>query len=378
MSNKIRLGILGGGGDSLIGIVHRIAANMYDRYELIGGCFNPDPEQNISFAEKLGLNPARVYDTIDALIAGENKLPKEERMQVVSVLTPNFLHYPMAKQLLENNFNVICEKPLTTTYAEALELATLQQEKKVIFAVTYTYTGYPMIRQMKQMIAEGAIGTIQRVDLQYYQGWINPIIHNKEQRKTTWRLQPEKSGISCCVGDIGTHAFDMLEYVTGQQVDQILADLNYLYEDNQMDIDATILVRMQNKAKGVIRTSQVATGEENNFTVAIYGDKGGLKWEQENPNYLHHLNPDQPFQTYKRANAYNSPIAQDGVKIPSGHPEGIFDAMGNIYKGVAKAILGEKAFEGEYPSLHDGVRGMQFIEKVVASHKQGNQWIAME
>jgi predicted dehydrogenase len=378
MKHKIRLGILGGGGDSLIGIVHRIAANMYDRYELVGGCFNPDPEQNRSFANKLELDPTRVYDTIDALVEGENKRPKEDRIQVVSVLTPNFLHFPMAKQLLENDFHVICEKPLTTTYKEALELAALQQTKKAIFAVTYTYTGYPMIRQMKQMIAEGAIGEIQRVDLQYYQGWINPIIHDKDQRQTTWRLQPEKSGISCCVGDIGTHAFDMLEYVTGQEVDRILADLNYLYEDNQMDVDGTILIRMKNNAKGVIRTSQIATGEENNFTVAIYGRKGGLKWEQENPNYLHYLHPDQPFQTYKRGNAYNSAIAQDGVKIPSGHPEGIFDAMGNIYKGVAKAILGEQAFDGEYPSLHEGVRGMQFIEKVVDSHQKGNQWVAME
>lgn len=378
MSHKIRLGILGGGGDSLIGIVHRIAANMFDRYELVGGCFNPKPEENTAFAQHLGLAANRVYPSIEALVAGELALPEEERMEVVSVLTPNFLHFPMAKKLLENGFNVICEKPLTTTYAEAQELAALQKQQQKVFAVTYTYTGYPMVRQMKHMIAQGEIGAIQRVDLQYYQGWINPIIHNAAQRAATWRLQPDKSGISCCVGDIGTHAFDMLEYVTGQQVDQLLADLNFLYPDNPMDIDATILVRMQNKAKGVIRVSQIATGEENNFSVAIYGRKGALKWEQENPNYLHHLTEDQPFQTLKRGNAYTAAVAQDGVKIPSGHPEGIFDAMGNIYKGVAKAIRNEKAFDGEYPSLEDGVRGMQFIEQVVASHKAGNQWITMD
>jgi predicted dehydrogenase len=377
MSQKIRLGILGGGGDSLIGIVHRIAANMFDRYELIGGCFNPNPEENSAFAQHLGLAKERVYPSIDALIEGELALPEGERIEVVSVLTPNFLHFPMAKQLLENGFHVICEKPLTTSYAEAQELAELQKQQKKVFAVTYTYTGYPMVRQMKQMIANGDIGEIQRIDLQYYQGWINPIIHNAQQRAATWRLQPDKSGISCCVGDIGTHAFDMLEYVTGQKVEQLLADLNFLYPDNPMDIDGTILIRMENKAKGVLRVSQIATGEENNFTVAIYGRKGALKWEQENPNYLHHLTENQPFQTLKRGNAYNSDFAQDGVKIPSGHPEGIFDAMGNIYKGVAKAIRNEKAFTGEFPSLEEGVRGMQFIEQVVASHKNGNQWITM-
>ncbi|MGC6423243.1 MAG: Gfo/Idh/MocA family protein [Flavobacteriaceae bacterium] len=377
MKNKIKLGILGGGGDSLIGIVHRIASSMHDRYEIVGGCFNPNPSDNKAFAQQLGLDLNRVYDTIDAMMEGERQRPEEDRIEAVSVLTPNFLHFPMAKQLLDNNFHVICEKPLTTTYAEAEELRTLQEKKQTIFAVTYTYTGYPMIRQMKHLIQSGAIGKIQKVDLQYYQGWINPIIHDAAARKNTWRLQPDKSGISCCVGDIGTHAFDMLEYVTGLEVNELLADLNYVYEDNPMDIDGTILVRLNNAAKGVIRASQIATGEENNFTVAIYGEKGGLKWEQENPNYLHHLTDYQPFQTFKRGNAYNSAFSQDGVKVPSGHPEGLFDAMGNIYKGVAKAIRGETAFEGEYPTLSAGARGMKFIEQVVASHKAGNQWTTL-
>ena len=177
------------------------------------------------------------------MIEEENKKSKDERMQAVSVLTPNFLHFPMAKKLLENNFNVICEKPLTTTYAEAQELEKIQKEKKVVFAVTYTYTGYPMVRQMRQMIIDREIGEIQKVDIQYYQGWINPVIHDKEKRSTTWRLQPEKSGISCCMGDIGTHAFNMLEYVTGMKVSSLLSDLNFVYDDNPMDVDGTILIR---------------------------------------------------------------------------------------------------------------------------------------
>ncbi|MGC6480020.1 MAG: Gfo/Idh/MocA family protein [Flavobacteriaceae bacterium] len=376
--SKIRLGIAGGGPDSLIGIVHRIAAQMFDRYELIGGVFDPDWDKNSAFGARLQLNPSRIYKDFDALIAGEKALPPEERMEVISVLTPNFLHFSMAKKLLENDFHVICEKPLTTTYAEAQILENIQKEKQAIFAVTYTYTGYPMVRQMKHMIAEERIGEVQRVDLQYYQGWINPIIHDTDKRANTWRLQPEKSGISCCVGDIGTHAFDMLEYVTGLRVSSVLADLNTVYNDNTMDVDATILVRLENGAKGVIRVSQIATGEENNFQVAIYGRKGALKWEQENPNYLNHLTEDQPYQILKRGNPYNSDFSQDGVKIPSGHPEGIFDAMANIYKGVAKALRSETAFSGEYPSMEDGVRGMHFIEQVVNSHNQGNVWIALE
>ena len=287
--SKIRLGILGGGGDSLIGIVHRIASQMYDKFKIVGGVFNPVWEENIGFAKQIDLPLNRIYKDFDTLIEEESKLPEKEKMQVISILTPNFLHYPMAKKLIQNGFNVICEKPLTTTYEEALSLQSLQKQNNCIFAVTYTYTGYPMVRQMKQMIEEGKIGKIQKVDLQYYQGWINPIIHDSEKRANTWRLNPEKSGISCCIGDIGTHAFDMLEYVTNLRVSRLLSDLNYLYEDNNMDVDGTILVHLENGSKGVIRASQIATGEENNFTVNIYGEKGSLKWEQENPNYLHYL-----------------------------------------------------------------------------------------
>ena len=372
--SKIRLGILGGGGDSLIGIVHRIASQMYDKFQIVGGVFNPVWEENIGFAKQIDLPLNRIYKDFDTLIEEESKFSEEEKMQVISILTPNFLHYPMAKKLIENGFNVICEKPLTTTYEEALSLKELQKKNNCVFAVTYTYTGYPMVRQMKQMIKEDKIGKIQKVDLQYYQGWINPIIHDSEKRANTWRLNPEKSGVSCCIGDIGTHAFDMLEYVTNLKVSRLLSDLNYLYEDNNMDVDGTILVHLENGSKGIIRASQIATGEENNFTVSIYGEKGSLKWEQENPNYLHYLTENKPYQTLKRGNEYNSDFSQDGIKVPSGHPEGIFDAMGNIYKGVAKAINGDKSFEGEYPKLSDGVRGMLFIEKAIKSNKNNNSW----
>ncbi|MEB8346432.1 Gfo/Idh/MocA family oxidoreductase [Flavobacteriaceae bacterium KMM 6898] len=378
MSKKIRLGILGGGGDSLIGVLHRIASFMNDNYEIVGAVFNPDHNDSLTFAKEIGVPTNRIYKDFDTLVEEELKLPEGERIQVCSILTPNFLHFPMAKKLLENGFNVICEKPMTTTYEEAKVLQAALEKAKTVFAVTHTYTGYPMVRQMREMVKAGALGKVQKVDVQYYQGWINPIIHDKEKRATTWRLNPEKAGISCCMGDIGVHAFNMVEYTTGLQVDTILADLNYLYEDNKMDIDGTVLIRMKGGVKGVIRSSQIATGEENRLTVAIYGDKGGLRWEQENPNYLYVLSDDKPLQIFKPGHAYNSKLSLDGTKLPPGHPEGIFDAMANIYLGVAKAVRGEKYNSGEFPTMMDGVRGLNFIESSVASHQEGNTWITLK
>ncbi|HJO70271.1 MAG TPA: Gfo/Idh/MocA family oxidoreductase [Flavobacteriaceae bacterium] len=377
MSKKIRLGILGGGGDSLVGILHRIATSMHNKYQIVGGVFNPNFDDNIKFAKEIGLNENRIYEDFEKMIEEELKLDSDKRMEVISILTPNFLHYPMAKRLLENNFNVICEKPMTTSYEEAKELDRINKEKQLVFAVTYTYTGYPMVRQMKNMIESGEIGDIQKVDLQYYQGWINPIIHDDKKRAETWRLQPDKSGISCCIGDIGTHAFDMLEYVSGMQVNQILADLNYIYPENKMDVDGTILIKFSENIKGVIRASQIATGEENNFSVAIYGKKGSLKWEQENPNYLYHLSEDSPLKVLKPGHEYNSDFSLAASKLPPGHPEGVFDSMANIYNGIANKINNKNSFNDEYPTLNDGLRGMLFIEKAVESHSKGNIWVKL-
>ena len=235
-----------------------------------------------------------------------------------------------------------------------------------------------MGRHMKHQIAAGELGEIQKIDVQYYQGWINPVIHDPEVRKTVWRLDPKKAGISSCIGDIGTHAFQMTEYLTGMEVKSVLSDLNMLYEDNPLDLDGTVLIRFSDTVKGVIRASQIATGEENGLTVAVYGQKGAFKWEQENPNVLYHIKDDEPKRIIKPGHAYVSDVAADGTKLPGGHPEGIFDAMGNIYKGVAKALRGETAFDGEYPTMNDGVRGMLFIEKVVESNKKGNVWLSLE
>ncbi|MEH6679724.1 MAG: Gfo/Idh/MocA family oxidoreductase [Sediminicola sp.] len=378
MGKKIRLGILGGGGDSLIGVLHRVASFINDNYEIVGAVFNPDLDESLAFAKKIDIPTDRIYKDFETLVAEELKLPEDERIQVCSILTPNFLHFPMAKKLLENGFNVICEKPMTTTYEEAKILQATLERSGTVFAVTHTYTGYPMVRQMREMIKEGKLGKIHKVDAQYYQGWINPIIHDKQKRSTTWRLDPEKAGISCCIGDIGVHAFNMIEFTTGLKIERILADLNYLYADNKMDIDGTVLIRMDGNAKGVIRSSQIATGEENRLSIAIYGDKGGFRWEQENPNYLYVLDDNAPLQVYKPGHAYNSKLSLDGTKLPPGHPEGIFDAMANIYLGVARAIRGEEYNSGEFPTMKDGVRGLNFIESSVASHQQGNIWLELE
>ena len=377
MSKKIRIGILGGGGNSLVGILHRIAAKMHDKYDIVGGVFSRDWDSNIEFANEIGISSRRVYADYEIMIEEELKLPQDQRMQVVSILTPNFLHYSMAKRLLENNFSVICEKPLTTTYDEAKELRSLVDKSGLVFAVTYTYTGYPMIRKMREMISQDAIGEVQKVDAQYYQGWINPIIHSSETRMDTWRLDPKKSGISCCIGDIGTHAFDMLEYLTQLTIDKVLADLNYLYDDNKMDIDGSILIRCTNGVKGIIRASQIATGENNNFAVMIYGKKGGLKWEQENPKVLYFMQEGKEVQILKSENIDTDLLTED-AKLPPGHPDEIFDAMANIYKGAAKAINHQEYDPGEFPTIIDGVRGMNFIESVVESHEKGNVWITID
>ena len=378
MPKKIRLGILGGGGDSLIGVLHRVASHINDNYQITAAVFNPDWEQNIGFAREIDVPTDRIYKDFDTMVEEEMKLPPEERVQVCSIQTPNFLHFPMAKKLLENGFHVICEKPMTTTLEEAKILQELHEKAGTVFALTHTYTGYPMVREMRQLIKSGALGKVHKVDASYYQGWINPVIHDPEVRKTVWRLDPKKAGISSCMGDIGVHAFNLIEYTTGLKIKSVLCDFNYLYEDNQMDVDGTALIRMGDHVKGLIRSSQVATGEENALTINIYGEKAGLRWEQENPNFLYMTSDTEATRLLKPGHAYNSEQSLAGTKLPPGHPEGIFDSMANIYLGAARAIRGEDYDDGEFPTMLDGVRGMNFIEATVESHKSGNTWVDLE
>ena len=372
---KIKWALLGGGSDSLIGIVHRIAANMGDDYQLIGGVFTHDLALSRQFARDLELDQRRIYADVEALIAAESALPDAERIKVVTVATPNYLHYEMASKLIQGGFHVICEKPVTSTAAEAGRLAELLHTRKLTFAVAHTYTGYPMVRQMRGMIAAGAIGAVQKVDVQYYQGWINPVIHDPDKRKSVWRLDPAKGGQSCCMGDIGVHAFNLIEYTTGLQIQQALSDIDTLYPENPLDVDGTVLLRLERGIKGVLCASQIATAEENNLAVAVYGRTGALKWRQENPNELRFAQEGKPLSILTPGHAYNLPQARAATKLPPGHPEGFIDAMGNIYRGVAKAINGQPHDAGAYPGIDAGVRGMRFVEAVLQSSRDGNVWV---
>ena len=376
---KIRMGMIGGGIGAFIGDAHRRAARICNDYELIGGVFSDKFERSKEFAKKEGIAMERCYESVDALIEGEKKLPADKQIQVVAIVTPNALHFTQARALLSAGFHVVCEKPMTMTVNEAIELEKLVAETKLTFALAHTYTGYPMVRQMRDMVASGVLGTIQRIDAQYYQGWINSIIHGTDSRITgVWRLDPKHAGLSCCMGDIGVHAFNLIEYTTGLEVKEVLGDLNTVKENIDLDLDGTVLIRFSEKLKGVIRASQVCGGEENNLSIAVYGSKASLKWSQENPNLLYLLSDTEPAKIYKPANSYNSEFAEASHTMPCGHPEGIYEALANIYKGAAKSIRGEEYTPGEFPTVHDGVRGMRFIHAVVESNKADNKWVKIQ
>jgi predicted dehydrogenase len=373
---KILMGMIGGGIGAFIGDAHRRASRICNDFELVGGVFDINYEKSKEFAAKEGIDKSRCYEGVDAMIKAELGFASEKRMEVVAIVTPNALHYPFAKKLLENGFHVVCEKPMTMTVEEALDLEKTVAKTKLTFALTHTYTGYPMVRQMRDLISKGLLGTVQRIDAQYYQGWINSIIHGTESRITgVWRLDPKHAGVSSCMGDIGVHAFNLIEYTTGLEIKEILSDLSSVKDDVKLDLDGTVLLRFGKNLKGVIRASQVCGGEENCITIAVYGSRASLKWAQENPNYLYMLSDTEPTRIFKPAHGYNEKLAESSHTMPAGHPEGIYEALANIYKGTAKSIRGEKFIPGEFPTVHDGVRGMKFIHSVVESNKKGNVWI---
>jgi predicted dehydrogenase len=373
---KIRMGMIGGGYGAFIGDAHRRASRICNDYELVGGVFDPDFERNRKFAENEGISPERCYQTVDSLITAEKALPADKRMEVVAIVTPNVFHYQFARELLSNDFHLVCEKPMTMTVEEAVDLEELVAEKKLTFALTHTYTGYPMVRQMREIISRGTLGNIQRIDAQYYQGWINSIIYGTDSRITgVWRLDPKQAGVSSCMGDIGVHAFNLIEYTTGLEIKEILSDLSPVRDDIRLDLDGTVMLRFGGHLKGVIRASQVCGGEENGITLAVYGSKASLKWGQENPNYLYMLSDTEPTRVFKPAHSYNGQLAESGHTMPAGHPEGIYEALANIYKGAAKSIRKEPFDPAEFPTVHDGVRGMKFIHAVVESNRMGNIWV---
>ena len=374
---KFRWGMIGGGKGAFIGGAHRIAAKIANSYDLTGGVFDVDYERAKEFAREEDIDLRRVYPDIDSFILRESGMPVTERIQVVTIVTPNFLHFEHAKKLLAKGYHVICEKPVTLTSSEAVELKEIAGINGLVFCLTHTYTGYPMVREMKRRIEAGAIGAIQRIDAQYLQGWINPIIHGGNAKLAVWRLDPKVAGISSCMGDIGVHAFNMIEFATGLKTKKVLAVLSTLTAENPLDLDGNVLLKFDENLTGVIRSSQIATGEENNLQISVYGTQGAFHWEQENPNILKMMHEGAPAEIIKPGYDFLSDFTRESHVLPPGHPEGIYEAFGNLYKGAAKAIRGEKTVPGQFPGIEEGIRGMLFIEAVVKSNREGNSWVVL-
>ena len=377
MSHKVRMGMIGGGSDAFIGAVHRMAANLDGKIELVCGVFSRDSMKSKASAKELSIENSRAYGAVDEMLKAEALLPENERMQFVTIVTPNYLHFEQSMQVLQHGFHVVCDKPVSLSSDEAKEIAALAKEKLLIFALTHNYTGYPLVKQAREIIRKGELGNIRKVIVEYTQGWLTDAIETEGQKQATWRTDPEKAGISCCLGDIGTHAENLLEYITGLEIDSLCADLNTFVEGRRLDDDASILLRMNNGAKGVLFASQVAAGEENELKIRVYGDLGGLEWLQSSPNELLLKWKTEPMQTMKAGvdKAYLSTKALQASRLPGGHPEGYIEAFANIYKAVADQINGIK--NCEYPSIEDGIRGMVFLEKAVESSHKGSIWLTL-
>jgi len=379
---RLKMGMVGGGIGSFIGDVHRKAATMDGMIELVCGAFSGSAEKSIASAEALGIPKQRSYQNFEQMILEEAKLPEKERMDFVSIVTPNHMHFPPAKMALEHGFHVICDKPMTLTLKEAIELEKIVNTTKKVFALTHNYTGYPMVKQAKAMIAKGDLGSIRKINAQYLQGWMATAVEKTGQKQAAWRVDPKRSGIGGGLGDIGTHAENLVEYITGIQIKELAADLTAFGEGRMLDDDGNILLRFENDAKGIITFSQIATGEENNLGVKIYGTKGSIEWFQENPNELVVRWLDKPKQVFTPGGNGGYPEASAYVRIPAGHPEGYLEGFATIYRSFAKELqrinLGNAPSKTpDFPTVKDGVRGMKFIYAAVESSNKNASWTTM-
>ncbi len=379
---KLRMGMIGGGMDSFIGDVHRKAAAMDGMIELVCGAFSSTAEKSKASGKNLFLPKNRCYSNFEEMIISEKNLPENEKMDFVAIVTPNHMHFSPAKMALENGFHVVCDKPMTLTIAEAKELEELVTSTGLLFALTHNYPGSPMVKQAKAMIAHGELGKIRKVQVQYLQGWLATSVEKTGQKQASWRVDPTKSGIGGALGDIGTHAENLVEYITGLQIKELAADLGKFGKDRVLDDDGNILIRFENGAKGTMSFSQIATGEENNLAIRVYGEKGSLEWHQETPNELVTRWLDKPKMTYT-ANGNNLfPEALTASRIPSGHPEGYLEAFANVYKNFALHVnvklQGNRIENPDYPTVNDGVRGIQFIYAAVQSDKNNAAWTSLK
>lgn len=377
------MGMVGGGQGAFIGSVHRMAATLDGHIELVCGAFSSDPEKSKLSGREWYLPDDRVYGSFEEMIRKEKELPEGQRMDFVSIVTPNHLHYAPAKMALENNFHVVCDKPLAFTINEARELKQLVQSSGMLFALTHNYTGYPMVKQARQMIREKQLGSIRKLVVEYPQGWLATQLEAEGQKQASWRTDPARSGKSGCMGDIGTHAENLAEYISGLRISELCADLSVFVEGRLLDDDGSVLLRFENGAKGILYASQISVGEENNLRIRIYGEKGGLEWFQAEPNTLLLKWLDRPVEVYRTGGHRLSAQASAHTRLPSGHPEGYLEAFANIYRNFAKCVqarLDGKAAEEAYldfPTVEDGLRGMLFIDALIESTNSSQKWVKM-
>lgn len=376
------MGMVGGGIGAFIGGVHRMAAALDGEIELVCGAFSSDPDRSRQSGAELGLPSERVYASYQAMMEGELALPPHQRMQFVSIVTPNHMHFHPAIAALENGFHVVCDKPVCFDLNEALALEKAVQESGLLFALTHNYTGYPMVKQARHLVQSGALGNIRKVVAEYPQGWLSTNLEATGQKQAAWRTDPSRSGIAGAMGDIGTHAENLAEYVTGLKISELCADISALVPGRQLDDDGNVLLHFNNGARGVLYASQISAGEENNLSLRVYGEKGGLEWRQMEPNTLVVKWLDQPTQLYRTGVGNLCPAAQAHTRIPAGHPEGYIEAFANIYRNMALCIRARAQGQAvdpvyaDFPTIQDGIRGMQFIEKVIESGKK-RAWVTL-
>ena len=377
MSRKIRYGMVGGGRGAFIGAVHRIAAAMDQQIELVCGAFSSSPRKSKASGRDLFLPAKRCYRTFEEMIEKEATLPADERMDFVAIVTPNHMHYPPAKMALENGFHVLSDKPATFNLKEAKSLGKIVKKTRLLYGLTHNYTGYPLVKEARDMIAAGKLGKIRKVVAEYPQGWLATHLEATGQKQADWRTDPKRSGAAGSIGDIGTHAENLAEYVTGLQIKELAADITTFVKGRKLDDDGNVLLRFKGGAKGVLHCSQISVGEENNINLRVYGEKGGIEWHQQEPNTLLVKWIDEPMQVYRTANGYLGANAAAATRTPPAHPEGYLDAFANIYVNFANHIrakverrkLAKNDPALDYPKVKDAIRGMAFIEAVVKSSK---------
>ena len=381
MSRKINMGMIGGGIGSFIGGIHRMAANLDGHINLVCGAFSSDADKCVATGQQLYLPKENCYASYEQMIKEEMAKPVNTRMDFVSIVTPNHLHFAPAKMAMEQGFHVLQDKPMTMTLAEAKELKDIAKATGKRFCLTHTYTGYPMIKEAKFQIANASFGSIRKVFVKYPQGWLSSKIEDSDQKQAAWRTDPKRSGIAGCMGDIGTHAFNLIEYVTGLTVSALCANVNTVVEGRRLDDDGSVLLQFNNGATGTLTATQVAAGEENNLTIQVYGELGGLEWQHRDANSLLLKWPDRPTQVYRAGSDYLSDLAKHNCRTPAGHPEGFIEAFANIYRNFAMTLLTESAGEIpdnkmlDFPGMEEGVRGMAFIENVIAAEGSKEKWL---